>query len=159
LLRHWWAVVSTPAGVHPQFDYQCKPVTNVSGLSVPGMYVFQLRAFDDLHMVTQNITIQVNVADGIEDVYKNSNEISFYPNPVSNQLTINSEHLSIHRIEIFSTLGEKIYSSAVHCASCSPSHVSYGGQCIVNCASIPSGIYFVKVFTDDKIISGRVVKL
>lgn len=60
LLRHWWVVKSVPAGAKPIFDHQGKKVSNVSGLTVPGTYIFTLRCFDDLHWVTKDVTIIVN---------------------------------------------------------------------------------------------------
>lgn len=60
LLRHWWAINSVPVGAYPVFDHQGLPVSNVSGMTIPGNYVFTLRCFDDLHMTTRNITVVVN---------------------------------------------------------------------------------------------------
>ena len=60
LLRHWWAISSVPVGAYPVFDHQGLKVTNVSGMTIPGNYVFTLRCFDDLHMATKNVTIVVN---------------------------------------------------------------------------------------------------
>ncbi len=60
LLRHWWYVTSAPAGAYPVFDHQGLKVSNVSGMTVPGNYVFTLRCFDDLHMATRNVTVVVN---------------------------------------------------------------------------------------------------
>lgn len=60
LLRHWWYVTSAPAGAYPVFDHQGLPISNVSGMTIPGNYVFTLRCFDDLHMTTRNVTVVVN---------------------------------------------------------------------------------------------------
>ena len=59
LLRHWWAVKSAPAGARPVFDHQGLASTMVSNLVVPGNYVFTLRAFDDIHMSTKDLTLTV----------------------------------------------------------------------------------------------------
>ena len=63
LLRHWWVVTSTPAGANPVFDHQGLKVSNVSGMTVAGNYVFTLRCFDDLHMTTKNVTVIVNACN------------------------------------------------------------------------------------------------
>jgi hypothetical protein len=60
LLRHWWAVKAAPAGAHPDFDHQGLATTNVSNLVVPGTYTFTLRAFDDVHMATKDVTLSVS---------------------------------------------------------------------------------------------------
>jgi hypothetical protein len=59
LLRHWWMVKTVPAGANPLFEHQGLKVTNVSGLNVPGNYTFTLRAFDDLHMTTKDVSVLV----------------------------------------------------------------------------------------------------
>ncbi len=59
LLRHWWAIKSVPAGAKPVFDHQGLPVSNVSGMTVPGTYTFTLRCFDDLHMTTKDVNVIV----------------------------------------------------------------------------------------------------
>ncbi len=58
-LRHWWAVKTTPTGAHPLFNHQGTTNTSVSNLVLPGTYTFTLRAFDDLHMTTQDKTVTV----------------------------------------------------------------------------------------------------
>jgi hypothetical protein len=63
-LRHWWAVKTIPAGAQPQFDHQGETNTTVGNLNLPGNYTFTLRAFDDLHMTTQDKTITVTAAPG-----------------------------------------------------------------------------------------------
>ncbi|MCX6285496.1 MAG: T9SS type A sorting domain-containing protein [Bacteroidetes bacterium] len=80
LLRHWWKINSVPTGAHPVFDHQCKPVTQVTGLSVPGNYSFTLRAFDDIHMTTKDISIIVNSATGIE-FNQQLLPVKIYPDP------------------------------------------------------------------------------
>lgn len=61
-LRHWWYVKTVPAGAHPQFDHQGATNTTVGNLNLPGNYTFTLRAFDDIHMTTQDKTITVSAA-------------------------------------------------------------------------------------------------
>jgi hypothetical protein len=63
-LRHWWAIKTIPAGARPQFNRQGATNTTVSNLNLPGSYTFTLRAFDDLHMTTQEKTITVAAAPG-----------------------------------------------------------------------------------------------
>ena len=63
-LRHWWYVKTVPAGAHPQFDHQGATNTTVSNLNLPGNYTFTLRAFDDIHMTTQDKTITVSATPG-----------------------------------------------------------------------------------------------
>ncbi len=45
-LSHWWSVKSKPAGAEPVFSAQGSPHSDVTGLAIPGTYVFTLRAVD-----------------------------------------------------------------------------------------------------------------
>jgi hypothetical protein len=81
LLRHWWEVTTVPAGANPVFDTQGLPVTNVSGLTLPGNYTFTLRAFDDIHMATQNVTIAVNPAPGAPVINSAAAETCIFGTP------------------------------------------------------------------------------
>jgi hypothetical protein len=63
-LRHWWVVKTAPAGAKPAFAHQGLPNTMVSNLVLPGAYTFTLRAFDDLHMTTKDVSLTVNPAPG-----------------------------------------------------------------------------------------------
>jgi hypothetical protein len=64
LLRHWWAVATTPIGAKPLFDHQGTTNATVSNLTLPGTYTFTLRAFNDLYMTTSNVTLIVKAATG-----------------------------------------------------------------------------------------------
>ena len=64
LLRHWWAVKLAPSGARPAFDHQGLPTTTVNNLVLPGTYILTLRAFDDIHMATKDVTINVIPASG-----------------------------------------------------------------------------------------------
>ena len=153
LLRHWWAIVSAPAGAFPQFDYQCKPVTNVNGLTVPGVYTFQLRAFDDLHMTTQNVSVQVNAATGIENVTGDDNYIALYPDPFSEELNVmlSNSMDKISGIIITNIFGKKIVEKIIEQGA--------AAEIKINMKSLPGGIYFVQVKTKEKITTGKVIKL
>jgi hypothetical protein len=63
-LRHWWYAKNVSLGAHPQFDHQGATNTTVRNLNLPGNYTFTLRAFDDIHMTTQDKTITVSAAPG-----------------------------------------------------------------------------------------------
>ena len=80
LLRHLWTVNSVPTGAHIVFEHQCKPVTQVTGLSVPGNYSFTLRAFDDIHMTTKGVSIIVTPSAGTE-FNQGESPVKVYPDP------------------------------------------------------------------------------
>lgn len=73
---------------------------------------------------------------GIEDVSGNI-ELSVYPNPTTGQLEISWDDKRI-RIELFTVVGQKVFSSSV-----------YNANHIVDISSQPAGIYFLKLISDD----------
>ncbi|MEO8087635.1 MAG: T9SS type A sorting domain-containing protein [Bacteroidota bacterium] len=147
LLRHWWAIVSTPVGAYPQFDNQCKPVTGVSGLTVPGIYTFQLRAFDDLHMTTQNISVQVNAATGIEDVSDTNDGIIVYPNPITDDLNIKTFNNESTEIILFDITGRNLLQK------------KFTNTTTLNTEQLAQGIYTYEVKNKSGVIkNGKVVK-
>lgn len=73
--------------------------------------------------------------------------ITIYPNPVSKQFTIDNTGLKISSIEILNSLGENVYTLAVHAESC-----------IVHCESFPSGVYFLKATSGKKIFYLKFIK-
>ncbi|VGO15085.1 hypothetical protein PDESU_03665 [Pontiella desulfatans] len=62
-IAHWWRTVSAPPGSWPVFADQDEPVTDVSGLIVPGSYSFKLTVADETDVVNSGL-INVTVASG-----------------------------------------------------------------------------------------------
>jgi hypothetical protein len=58
-LSHWWSVKSKPAGAAPAFSAQSSPNSDVTGLIVPGTYVFTLRAVDRTKVAQRDVTVPV----------------------------------------------------------------------------------------------------
>ncbi len=58
-LSHWWSVKSKPAGAAPVFSAQGSPNSDVTGLTVPGTYVFTLRAVDRTRVAQRDVTVTV----------------------------------------------------------------------------------------------------
>ncbi len=74
----------------------------------------------------------------------NSNKIILYPNPTSNQLTINSE-LKINEITIIDIAGKSIKTPKPTTNT-------------INVSNLSSGIYFIKLITDEGTITKKFVK-
>jgi len=72
-------------------------------------------------------------------------EITIYPNPVNNQLHINTDN-KITAVSIWNLDGKEVYSQE------NPSNT-------VNISFIPAGVYFVKVKMADKISVKKIIKL
>jgi hypothetical protein len=58
-LSHWWSVKSGPAGAAPAFSAQGSANSDVTGLTVPGTYVFTLRAVDRTKVAERDVTVTV----------------------------------------------------------------------------------------------------
>jgi hypothetical protein len=61
-LSHWWSVKSKPAGSTPVFSAQNSPNSDVTGLTVPGTYVFTLRTVDRTKVAQRDVTVTVKDA-------------------------------------------------------------------------------------------------
>jgi hypothetical protein len=149
LLRHWWAVVAAPPGAYPQFDYQCRPVTNVSGLTVPGIYTFELRVFDDLHETTQNVSVQVNAATGIETITTDDNRVLIlYPNPATDKLHIETKQNEQSEIILYDITSRNVLEA------------TFTNSVTLNTSQLIKGIYIYEVRNkDDGVVKkGKVIK-
>lgn len=58
-LGFWWKTRSCPDGTKPVFSDQGKRSSQVSGLTVPGTYVFTFVAADNLSRVSKDVTITI----------------------------------------------------------------------------------------------------
>lgn len=77
----------------------------------------------------------------------NQKHFKLYPNPVIDELTVQSE-ISFHKIRLSSLTGKKLITQ--DCNSC---HIH-----VLNIESIDSGIYFLSLFTKNGIITQKLYK-
>jgi hypothetical protein len=151
LLRHWWAIKSAPAGARPSFTTQGLAISNVSGLTVPGNYTFTLRAFDDMHMTTKDITVHVDSSNGINGISER-NDIICFPNPVSKELTVEIPDGPAKALNLIlmNSLGMEITEK--QCSGNYPRSIG------ISFASIPAGIYFLVIGSDDTFLIKKIIK-
>jgi PKD repeat protein len=106
----------------------------------PGNYSVNLISFNscDIDTFTQAISLV-----GINEY--NSEQITVYPNPVTNEIAIYGLRFTIEKVELFNSVGEKVYESRLTEAI---------GRPTISVADFPSGIYFLRIqgnnFTDVK---------
>ncbi len=86
--------------------------------------------------------IQVSTRSPINDP-----GIIFYPNPAHDRFTINSRHLLIGDLEIFSMTGEKVFTIPL-----TSSFID-----IIDVSLIPPGIYLVKVQTKESPVFKKLI--
>jgi len=82
---------------------------------------------------------------GISELMKNKGMYA-YPNPTTDNLTIETNFNEEHRLEIINLLGQMIYTTYI------------GRKSIINTSSYASGLYFLKIYTDKEIVVRKFVK-
>lgn len=84
------------------------------------------------------------IITGINNVEKIISEITIYPNPTSNQLIIDSEQ-KINEISIIDITGKtlRVYTTSLNS---------------INVSDLPSGIYFIKLITNENTITKKLIK-
>ena len=88
-------------------------------------------------------------ANGINEIAQ-EDLIIVYPNHTSGKFEVRSEKSEVRSIEIYNVLGEKIYSL-------SPSGGGSGGGLIIDLSGKPKGIYFLRLVTENSIISKKII--
>ena len=100
---------------------------------LPNMPIYNLSALDGSACDTLTSIQNENL--------KTKKIVSIYPNPATNQLTVESvgsKQYAMSRIEITNSLGVTVYAESVNLKSK-----------IINLQSFPSGIYFIKLYFGD----------
>ena len=94
------------------------------------------------------VTLCNYMPTGINETNSEKN-ISLFPNPATDELIVSSSEFGVKSIEIYNTLGEKVYTSAGTSQSTAET---------INVSKLSSGIYFVRVRTSDGMSAGKFVK-
>lgn len=109
---------------------------------MPYMYHCHILSHEDNGMMGQFI-INPSTA-GVDETAKTSKDIFVYPNPTNNLLTIQSSSTEENfLVEIFNTLGEKVFESTKY---------------VIDVSSLSKGIYFINVQKEDKVLKTKFVK-
>ncbi len=104
--------------------------------------------FSSQKMGTITITLE-NVVLGTND-FENKNDLTVFPNPTSDKITISYPTIKIKSVDIYNILGEKITSISLE----NKSNVT------VDISSMNSGIYLFRITdSSDKISLKKIVKL
>jgi len=117
-------------------------------LSGPGLQLVTYTMMDSNECSnTDTLSIFVDVCVGMEEVAANAGSVQGYPNPASDQFTVESAGMSL--VEIFSVSGQKVSSEIP----------AKGAQKIsLDVSTLTPGIYFVKVTTAIGVRTLRLMK-
>lgn len=78
-----------------------------------------------------------------------SNQIKFYPNPVNDVLSLESENLKIFMVEVLNPEGQQIYQVKINNQN----------EFKINTSNLSKGIYFVKIYTEKGTFVKRILKV
>lgn len=87
---------------------------------------------------------EFSLVSGVQEPTKSRNSvITLYPNPVINDLNIKIDNnfAATQRIEILNMVGQRMYSS------------EFNGQSTLDVSSFPSGMYIVRINSDDSVLT------
>ena len=109
-----------------------------------GEAVLVLRATSDGQFIGFAVHVIMHyVDDGVDE--NEMEAISVYPNPARDIIFVGANNdLSVQRVEVFNLTGQKVITSI---------------ETEINVSEWESGIYFVRVTADDRIVTQRIVKL
>ncbi|MDY0054638.1 MAG: T9SS type A sorting domain-containing protein, partial [Bacteroidales bacterium] len=82
---------------------------------------------------------------GVESIIED-NSITIYPNPSNSEVNISSENI-INSIEIFNSLGQRVYQSVVN-----------SNTKTIDISSFVNGVYILGVITDNGVIRKKIIK-
>ncbi|MDI9256874.1 T9SS type A sorting domain-containing protein [Flavobacterium sedimenticola] len=74
------------------------------------------------------------------------NQIVVYPNPAESKLFVDSRNNLVEKIEIFNSLGESVKT------------INAGFE-VINISDFASGVYLMKVSSEDKIVTKKIIKI
>ena len=108
-----------------------------------GIFIVPLNANEEVG-TTVAIRFTAEGVLGLQDV--NIPTLNVYPNPAKTQVTVTSSS-SIDRIEVTNILGQKVYENATVGAN----------QTTVNVADLQNGSYFVRVYSENCVITRKLI--
>lgn len=79
--------------------------------------------------------------------FKTNNSVSLYPNPTTKSFTVSSQDATLRYLEIYDISGKKIFSTE-----------AYGSSFTLEMPEVSKGIYFVKVKTDNSVITKKLIR-
>lgn len=125
----------------------------------PGVYLFSLQVTDNVSGCTNSFSLGASFnpnytcASGTEDLAAMEATLNIFPNPTSGLFWISYESLQPAAVDLllFDALGRLVWQSR-------ELMVSKFFQKEIDLSSVPAGLYFLKISTEDGSLSRRIVK-
>ena len=119
--------------------------TTFADNTTPYMYHCHLLHHEDDGMMGSFLVIDTTSSTGIADINL-ENKFSIFPNPTNDLLNIISKDNKNFSLNIFNTLGEKVYSSQAT------------STLKLQTANFANGIYFIQIVSDKKQFTKKIIK-
>jgi hypothetical protein len=146
-----WNLAAPPSVTQNSvYTFQFIPV---QGGGLPDPYGVNVQGADvyaggyDLTFTSFDMTFRtyVDVTTGMNELPE-ENSFAVYPNPNNSKFEIRNSKSEIQSVEIFNLFGQKVFSDEnLSCESC-----------IINSA-LPSGIYFVKIYSGENFFTNKML--
>jgi hypothetical protein len=87
-------------------------------------------------------------------------ELRVYPNPTTGELTVYSERYAVCSIEIYDVYGKNLTPHTAHCKPFTASErwLPQADGVVFNISTLPAGVYFVRIQTEQGVVTKKVVK-
>ena len=111
--------------------------------------VYDVKVAANCDGTTSDYTSVVNfrtAGDGVED-YVLTNSINLYPNPATTTITVQSANGMMNKVEVYDVYGKMLNMVEVNDA-----------QVTMNISNYAAGTYFVRIYTENGMVTKRVVK-
>ncbi|MCF0206092.1 MAG: chitobiase/beta-hexosaminidase C-terminal domain-containing protein, partial [Bacteroidales bacterium] len=97
-------------------------------------------------------TIQIYPRDNediivVTSIENNASQISIYPNPTSSLLNVNAENSDISKVELVNANGQIVASENAN-----------NSNVAISVENLPTGTYFVKIYTGSEVVVSKIVK-
>ena len=124
-------------------------IINATGLTIGSTYYIRVYSYDSgsSHQGTFTVCVYSLASTGIEYANEAMTDFTMYPNPVKNNLTIETKntHSKLH-FEIINSVGTLVYSDVID------------NKTTVGISSLSNGIYIVKLFAGESTIIKKFTK-
>jgi hypothetical protein len=97
------------------------------------------------HNYSDGINDCITPLMGVESIVED-NSITLYPNPTNSEVNISSQNI-INSIEIYNSLGQRVYQSVVN-----------SNTKTIDISSFSNGVYILGVITDNGVIRKKIIK-
>ena len=100
--------------------------------------------------IVTNAADPCGLGTSVTTLFSNNN-INVFPNPAGNRLTVQSETAVFYGLEIYNPVGEKVLTTPL---KTDPDF----RQTDIDIHSLSPGIYFLRMFSPEKVVTGKFVK-